>query len=173
MNERAVVENGVRETNEQARADAAHAMGPIVGAKTPRLRRPELFEIVTTDGRGRQTRAPVADEAAARAAWIAARAVEGCRYAGVERTKGPVRGRLRCEWTFLGTFFDRTDAHREEMTALVARLTAEAPPGFTAEIRDEPLDWCVVFRGSRTDHKLMGACSDEARVLAHWHGYRP
>jgi hypothetical protein len=138
-----------------------------------RRRPPELFEIVTTDARGQQTRAPVADEAAGRAAWIAARGAAGCRYASLERTKGSWRHRVRCEWSHLGSFLDCTDVHREEMTALAARLTAEAPAGFAAEIRETPLGWCVVFSGSRTEHSLHGTCSDEARVLAHWNGYRP
>lgn len=143
------------------------------GATGSRRRRTELFEIVTTDARGRQTRAPVANEAAGRAAWIAARGVDGCRYASLERTKGSWRHRVRCEWSHVGSFLDRTDAHRAEMTALAARLTAEAPAGFTAEIHETPLGWRIVFRGSRTEHSLHGTCSDEARVLAHWNGYRP
>src|SRR6185437_5616781 len=122
---------------------------------------------------GRETREPVGgDLGAARAAWLTA--VNGGRstYAALV---GLHKGRpvaWPCEWSAgAKTFQDLTDAHKAEMSALAARLTAEAPEGFSVTLRDEPGGWRVVFTGARTEHSLLGSASTVERVQAHWCGY--
>ena len=132
---------------------------------------PTYWLLQTIDGKG--TRERVGDLDAGRAAWLAA--VNGGRATYAALT-GPGKGRLDtwpCEWsTGARTFHDRTDAYRAEMAALAARLTAEAPEGYSVTLRDQPHGWRVVFTGSRFgEHTLQGSASTAARVQSHWCGY--
>ncbi len=132
---------------------------------------PTYWLLQTIDGR--ETREHVGgDLGAARAAWLAA--VNGGRATSAA-LEGPHKGRVDgwpCEWSAGGrSFHDRTDAHKAEMAALAARLTADAPEGFGVTLRDEPRGWRVVFTGARTEHSLLGSVSTAERVQAHWSGY--
>ena len=132
---------------------------------------PTYWLLQTIDGKG--TRERVGDLDAGRAAWLAA--VNGGRATYAALT-GPGNGRLNtwpCEWsTGARTFHDRTDAHRAEMAALAARLTADASEGYSITLRDQPRGWRVVFTGSRFgEHTLDGSASTAERVQSHWCGY--
>src|SRR5262249_33267926 len=88
---------------------------------------------------GKETRAAVgAALDAARGAWLAAVSSGRATYTALV---GPHKGRADawpCEWsTGAKTFHDRTDAHKAEMSALAARLTAEAREGYSVTLRDE------------------------------------
>lgn len=112
------------------------------------------------------------DEASGRVAWLAALKKAGCSSAMLERADGPAKGRTLGEWS-PRSFYDRSAAHREEMTAFVKKLSAEAPQGYSIEVEDNGRGWIVVFRGRPTRHSLSGFASSQARVLTHWQGYLP
>jgi hypothetical protein len=113
---------------------------------------------------------PFADVVAARAAWLAVVASGEVSYASVEAPAVPVRERYLCEWDKQGAFADRTAAHVEELRALCAELTREAPEGFTAAIDED----AVVFTGGADGpHRITCSCSDRGRVISHWAGYIP
>jgi len=138
---------------------------------------PFLVQIRKTDGT--ETILHYADEKTARDAWCAAINSDErneLAYARVEHTEIPsfVLGRYRCEWSADGTHVDRTDLHREELAHVVALLTRDAPPGYTATVEIGHGDFLVVFEGPNGQrHTLLGAPSSTARVLAHWLGFAP
>jgi hypothetical protein len=130
---------------------------------------PIPYVLVTVTLDGRETLAPFGDETALRAAWLLAREDPTVSEARAKRRDGDPRARERCTWSRLGEFIDRTEAHRAELVALAATLTADAPAGFTVDVEGTG----IIFRGNPTPHRLEVSCSDASRVLAHWKGYRP
>lgn len=128
---------------------------------------PPYWLIQRIDGRERRER--VGDLVAGRAAWLAAVNGGQAMYAALVGTKPDGLSTWPCEWSKAGSFHDRTAAHREEMSALAARLTAAAREGYSVSLRDERRGWRVVFQGSRMgEHSLLGSASTAERVQSHW-----
>jgi hypothetical protein len=113
------------------------------------------------------TFSPFADENAGRLAWVTAVATGANRYASLLRTSGDHRTRMRCEWSKKGGFQDSTEAHRQELAALCAELTASAPEGYRAELEGS---W-VTFTGRPVPQAILADLSTAERVRAHWSGY--
>lgn len=131
-----------------------------------------ILRTVGADESATENIATVPDEASARGAWLEAIRGGTVRYAGVTRTDGPKADRFRCAWDACGAFTDRTEAHREELRALCAELSADAPAarkvevdGATVLYSRKPLDGCT--------HRIQVNVSSMERVLAHWKGWLP
>ena len=136
-------------------------------APEPAAPGPTFWLVQTIDGK--ENRERVSNLVAGRTAWLAATTGGRATYAALIGTTNDSLDTWPCEGSAAGSFHDRTEAHRAEMSALAERITGEARHGYSVTLRDEPRGWRVVFTGSRFgEHTLLGSVSTAERVQHHW-----
>lgn len=114
-----------------------------------------------------ETRKPVEDEATGRAAWQTA---IGTGELAEATLRGP-DGHVVCWWSS-ESFIDDTAAHRDELVALCAQLTAEAPEGFDAGVARSPTGATMVtFTGPTRRYCTHTLGVSQASVITHWRGF--